>query len=323
MKVSVLVITHNQAAFITQAIDSVLTQEVNFEYEAVVGEDASTDRTREILIALQKAHPNKIRLLLHEEKLEGIPSKLNLVKTLAACKGEYVAWLDGDDYWTDPHKLQKQVDFLESHPECAICFHNVVALGDDGSTEPGTVCPPDQKEISTLEDLLSGNPMPSCSVLFRRGLFDQFPDWYFTLAMSDWPLHILNAQHGKIGYINEVMATYRVHTGGIWSSKRPSRQLLNMIELLDRVDEHLNFSYKDTIRATKARYYYQLAVIYRDRGHLPQARRVLRQSIRCWGFGPRRAFGLLFPREVSILGRFATLRGFFRRVSSQSKPVSS
>jgi len=323
MKVSVLVITHNQAALITEAIDSVLMQEVNFEYEAVVGEDGSTDRTREILVALQAAHPDKIRLLLHEKKLGGIPAKLNFVKTLAACKGEYVAWLDGDDYWTDPHKLQKQVDFLESHPECAICFHNVLAIDDAGSLAPGTICPPDQKEISTLEDLLSGNPIPSCSVLFRRGLFDRFPDWYFTLAMSDWPLHIFNAQHGKIGYINEVMATYRVHAGGVWSSKRPSRQLLNMIALLDRVDEHLDFSYKDVIRATKARYYYQLAVIYRDRGHLPQARRVLKQSIRCWGFTPRRVLGLLFPREVSILGRFATLRGFFRRVSAESKPARS
>ncbi len=323
MKVSVLVITHNQAAFITQAIDSVLMQEVNFEYEAVVGEDASTDRTREILVALQKAHPDKIRLLLHEKKLEGLPGKLNVVKTLAACRGEYVAWLDGDDYWIDPHKLQKQVDFLESHRECTICFHNVLAVDDGGALEPRTVCAADQEEISTLEDLLSGNPMPSCSVLFRRGLFDRFPDWYFTLLVSDWPLHILNAQHGNIGYINEVMATYRVHAGGIWSAKRPSRQLLNMIELLDRVDEHLHFSYKDLIRATKARYYYQLAVIYRDRGHLSQARRVLKQSILCWGFTPRRALGLLFPRESSILERFRALAGFLRRVPPQSKPVRS
>ncbi len=323
MKVSVSITTYNQEAVITQAIESVLMQEVNFDYEIVVGDDSSTDHTREILVALQQAHPGKIRLLLHEKKLAGLPGKLNFVTTLAACEGECVALLDGDDYWTNVRKLQKQVDFLESHPECTICFHNVVAIDDDGSREPGTLCPPDQKEISTLEDLLSGNLIPACSVVFRRGLFDRLPDWYFNSAMGDWPLHILNAQHGSIGYINEVMATYRVHAGGFSSSQRPSRQLLGMIEMLDHVDEHLGFSCQDLIRATKARYYYQLAVIYRDRGHLLHARRFLKQSILCWGFKPRRALGLLFPRELSMLGRFRTLRAFLRRVPSQSKPVRS
>ena len=323
MKVSVLITTYNQEAFITQAIESVLMQEVNFDYEIVIGEDYSTDHTREILIALQQKHPNKIRLLLHEKKLEGLPGKLNFVATLTACEGEYVALLDGDDYWINVHKLQKQVDLLESHPECAICFHNVGPLDDDGRRGPGTLCPPDQKDISTLEGLLSRNIIPACSVLFRRGLFDRLPDWYFTTAMGDWPLHILNAQHGSIAYINKVMATYRVHAGGFSPSKRPSRQLLGMIEMLDHVDRHLDFSFQDLIRATKARLYYQLAVIYRDRGHLLHARRVLKQSILCWGFKPRRALGLLFPRESSVLGRFRTLRAFLRRVPSQSKLVRS
>ncbi len=187
MKVSVLITTHNREAFITQTIDSVLMQEVNFDYEIVVGDDGSTDHTREILVALQKAHPNKIRLLLHEKKLEGAPGKLNFVATLAACEGEYVALLDSDDYWTNIHKLQMQVDFLESHPECAICFHNVLALADDGGLEPKTLCPPDQKEISTLEDLLSRNLIPTCSALFRRGQFDGFPEWYFKVVVVDWP----------------------------------------------------------------------------------------------------------------------------------------
>jgi glycosyltransferase involved in cell wall biosynthesis len=329
MKVSVLITTYNQQQYIAQAINSVLMQEVSFAYEIVVGEDFSNDGTRGIVLDLQDKYPHIIRVLLRNQddserdRAINLGGKTNFVNSLLACQGEYVALLDGDDYWTDIHKLQKQVDFLEGHPECAICFHNVLAIAEDGSRAPALLCPTEQKEISTLENLLSGNLIPACSAFFRAKLFDRFPDWYFTSAMGDWPLHILNAQHGSIGYINEVMATYRVHAGGGSYAKRPSRQLLEMIDMLDHVDEYLNYKFKHLIRATKARYYYQLALIYRDRGHLSQARRVLKQSILCWGFTPRRALGLLVPRELSVLERLETFRGFLRRVPSQSKPVRS
>jgi glycosyltransferase involved in cell wall biosynthesis len=108
MKVSVLMITYNHEKFIAQAIDSILMQQTDFEYEIVVGDDFSKDRTRAILDNYKKKHPSKIKLLFPDRNLG---MHRNFIQTLNSCQGQYVALLEGDDYWTSPYKLQKQVDF--------------------------------------------------------------------------------------------------------------------------------------------------------------------------------------------------------------------
>jgi len=263
MKVSVLIITYNHEKFIARAIDSALMQKANFDYEIVIGEDCSTDHTRDIVIDYQKRYPDKIRLLLSERNLGG---QKNFVRTLQACQGEYIALLDGDDYWTSPHKLQKQVDFLDSRPECAICFHDVTVFYEDGGRKSHNFCPADQKEISTLEDLLTRNLIPACSVMFRRGLFDEFPDCFNTLKMGDWPLHILNAQHGKIGYINKVMGAYRVHQGGVWSRLSPAQMQQAYIEFYEKVNALLDFRYDNLIRSRVLKCWDNLADIFFEMG---------------------------------------------------------
>ncbi|MEM6399437.1 MAG: glycosyltransferase family 2 protein, partial [Cyanobacteria bacterium P01_D01_bin.116] len=113
--VSVSLVTFNHEKFIAQAIESVLLQEVDFSYEIIIGEDFSSDKTREIVIEYQKQYPDIIRLILPEENLGYYGQKI-FVQTLQACRGKYIALLDGDDYWTTPNKLQQQVDFLDNHP---------------------------------------------------------------------------------------------------------------------------------------------------------------------------------------------------------------
>src|SRR3982751_285794 len=126
MKVSVLILVYNQERYIRNTIDSVLMQQVNFDYEIVIGEDASTDDTRTIVLQLAQQHSNRIRVLLRDttdaerDRAAGLGGKSNFVQGLHACRGEYVALLDGDDYWTDPLKLQKQVDFLDNHGDFAM-----------------------------------------------------------------------------------------------------------------------------------------------------------------------------------------------------------
>jgi len=272
-KVSILTTTYNQETLITQAMDSVLMQEVNFDYEIVIGEDASTDRTREIVIELAKEHSEKIRLLLHDphqaerDRRLGVPGKNNFVQGLQSCRGEYVAFLDGDDYFTSSHKLQKQVDFLDTHPDCMICFHNVLAVYEDGTKDAKNRCPDDQKEFTDIEELLKGNFIASCSIMYRREPVIQIPDWFLTARMGDWPLNILRAQHGKIGYIDEVMSAYRVHSSGVWSLRKRSHQLLTSIKVLDHIDRDLGFKYSGTIRGAKTRMLFELAELYLQRGH--------------------------------------------------------
>jgi glycosyltransferase involved in cell wall biosynthesis len=253
MKVSVSVITYNHEEFIAQAVDSILRQEVNFDYEIVIGEDVSSDRTREIVLELEKRHPGKIRVLLQDavdserDRARGLGGKKNFVKTLQECRGEYVALLDGDDYWTDSHKLQKQVDFLEQHPECSLCFHNAEMFYDDGSQRSMNLRPADQKEISTVEDILAGVVPIPCTVMFRNNLLGALPESFDSVANGDWMLFVLLAEHGTVGYLNEVMAAYRMHAGGIWSRLTAQQRVKEHIHTYKTINAYLNFKYDRVI----------------------------------------------------------------------------
>ena len=135
-KLSVILITYNHEKYIIRALVSVLSQETDFPFEIVVGEDRSPDQTREIVKEYKKLYPDKIRLV-HREKNTGRPT-LNVYETTMACKGDYLAYLEGDDYWTDTKKLQKQVDFLEAHPEYIAVTHSHVMIDDNDNeiTDP-------------------------------------------------------------------------------------------------------------------------------------------------------------------------------------------
>ena len=248
MRVSVCLLTYNHERYVAQAIDSVLAQE-GVDFELVISEDHSTDGTRAIVDDYAARHRDRIRAL---------PSPRNVGMTRAfargieAARGTYVALLDGDDYWTSPHKLRIQADFLDAHPGCAICFHNVEVRYEDGADAPHPFhtaeashyfSRPVPKKVSTLADVAPGNFMQTCSVMFRRGLFGDFPEWYSDLAVADWPLHVLNAEHGDIGYIDETMAAYRVHAGGVWTGSlaryRARESVDGLVRLYRLLDHHL------------------------------------------------------------------------------------
>jgi glycosyltransferase involved in cell wall biosynthesis len=263
-RVSVSMITYNHEEFIAQAIDSALAQKTDFDYEIVIGEDDSSDRTREIVRAYKEEYPEKIRLFLNDRKnviyIDGRPTgRWNFVNNLRHTRGQYVALLEGDDYWTSPYKLQRQVDFLDSHPDCAICFHAVRNLREDRNHEGQSSSPAVSREIFTIEDLFEQNFMAACSVMFRNGLFGEFPAWYYELPMGDWPLHILNAQYGNIGYINQEMSVYRIHRGGIWSTIGAVRTLKSHICLLETMKEHLSPQYGEKLNDSIARRHLKLA----------------------------------------------------------------
>jgi glycosyltransferase involved in cell wall biosynthesis len=302
-KVSVLIITYNHEKYIAQAVESALQQEVNFQDEIVIGEDCSTDHTREILKELSRAHPERIRLLLRENKGDGLPGKSNFLETLKACQGRYVALLDGDDYWTDVRKLQKQVDFLDTNPDFAVCFHNVKVSYEDQRQEPWNYCPTDQKEISTVEDLLDRNFIATSSTVFRRDYLGELPSWYSKLKIGDWPLHILNAQNGKVGYIDEVMSVYRIHHAGYWSKQDTIQNTLDEIAMFKALLKYLPKRYKGQIKAHLASLFYRLAGEYGSRGD--KGRAVI-NVFKCIGASPRNrtipfrhALHISFPRVIS------------------------
>jgi glycosyltransferase involved in cell wall biosynthesis len=235
--VSVRIITYNQAPFVAQCLDSVLMQQTNFPFEILIGEDESTDGTREICQAYAEKYPEKIRLFLRSRKdviyINGEPTnRYNFIETLKAARGKYIAICDGDDYWTHPEKLQRQVDFMEAHPDYTICHHGGQKwIEAENQFEPL----PDQPETANLKDLLEENMITNCTCLYRNGIIKELPDWFYKAPVADYCLHVLNAQHGKIGYLPEDMCVYRVHGGGVWSKitiAQRAEKMLKFFELL-------------------------------------------------------------------------------------------
>lgn len=212
-KVSICMITYNHEKFIEQAIESVLMQQADFDYELVIGEDCSTDGTRAIVDDYRRRYPDKIRAFLREKNL-GMQE--NGMQTLAACHGEYLALSEGDDYWIDSAKLQKQVDFLDSHPECSMVFTAAKTLHGCELTDWDP--PPVIRETYTLDDILARNFICTPTVMYRNCIKGDLPGWFRQMRIGDWPLHILHAMQGNIGYLHEPTAVYRVHSNGAWSS---------------------------------------------------------------------------------------------------------
>ncbi len=267
VKVSVSIITYNHEKFVAQAIESILMQEVDFEYEIIIGEDDSSDRTREIVQTYKEKHPQKIRLFLNDRSnviyIDGrATGRWNWINNLNHAQGQYIALLEGDDYWTSSYKLQKQVDYLDSHPECSMCFHSTRVISEDGSS-PYTRLPPGRKKIYGLRDLLQQSFVASSSVVFRNGLFDEFPAWYYQVPMGDRPLYVLIAEYGKMGYIDEVMSTYRRHSGGYWSSRESTVRIKDTIQMLRMLNTHLDYNYDRVIRAS---IYFSFCKIAMERG---------------------------------------------------------
>ncbi|MDD2852001.1 MAG: glycosyltransferase [Desulfuromonadaceae bacterium] len=260
MKLSILMITYNHEAYLSQALESILMQEVDFQYEIVVGEDCSTDGTRSILLKYQRRYPDRIRAILPENNLGMMR---NFMETYQTCCGDYVAILEGDDYWSSPHKLQKQIDFLDANPDFMICFHNAETLSELGGKSGVSLCPPHQKAISGIEDLFFNNFIPTVTAVFRNKLFGDFPEWFEQLSYGDWPLHLLNARFGKIGYLNEIAAVYRIHQGGAASeamidTSRYLRNIEGIINVYERFNSYYNFRYESII-ARRIPEYYALA----------------------------------------------------------------
>ncbi|MEO7172479.1 glycosyltransferase [Flavobacterium sp.] len=211
-KVSCHIITYNQIDYISKCIDGVLMQETNFPIEIIIGDDNSTDGTRELLLDYSNKYPDIIKLNLREVRGLGLPGKQNFMTTLEMCTGEYISLCDGDDYWTDPLKLQKQIDFLDSNPDYVLCFHPIDILNTDGTIVEDfiTKVPENYETIETLARL--GNYIHTPSVVYRNVL-PTLPFEFKITPIGDYFLYMMLAEHGKLKYINDKMAVYRFDVG--------------------------------------------------------------------------------------------------------------
>ncbi len=232
-KLSVLFITYNHERYLRQALDSVLMQQTDFDFEVVVGEDCSTDSTREILREYRSNDPGRIRLLFRERNF-GRPT-LNVYETAMECRGKYIATLEGDDYWTDPLKLQKAVDYLEAHPDCSGCANPALLVGEDGEElsdkSPLRLYTWDKAEY-TFRDYRAADIWPgqTASIVTRNFWKDGSLDYTVIYRAHDfiddaWIL-LFALLHGPMHHFEETMSSWRYvtkETGENWNSLNMQR----------------------------------------------------------------------------------------------------
>lgn len=214
LKVSVCVITYNHEKYIRQCLDGIFSQETDFDFEVVVGDDMSTDGTRKILKEFQERYPNKLRLLLHEENSCG---SLNYFLVHKAARGEYIAHMDGDD-WMLPGKLQLQSDFLDKHPECSFVTHRVNIVNDDGSTILRKYPAGQVAQFKSVNELVRNYLFFNhSSKMYRTELRDD--DFVEGENKIDFQFHIESAMTGKIGFLSETLGCHRMHSESMTAVK--------------------------------------------------------------------------------------------------------
>ena len=295
--VTVCILTYNHKEFIEQAINGTLIQKINFPYEILIGDDCSTDGTTEIIRKYQNQYPDKIRLLVSDrnlwQPLPNIATGLMGIALLQACRGKYIAICEGDDYWTDPLKLQKQVDFLEANPEYSGAFHQIQVLEEDGTWgDPlkGLQNLGNRLDV-TLEDCISNTPpFHTSSFLFRRDRL-HLPQDFSRYSSGDMSLYVILSSQGKFRRIPENMSVYREHPGGITKKSAAHRDivllLLNRLYMFTSLRNYLYPKGYENFSLLIDSMYETIARILLDRANLKNLPKYVSTILKCTSISQR------------------------------------
>lgn len=271
--VEVLVATYNHERYIKNALDSILNQQTNFEFHIHIGEDCSQDKTREIVKEYKDKFPDKITLHLRDKNLGLQGPFSNGVLLYKNAKSKYLAILDGDDYWCDRKKLQKQVDFLEKHPECIAChtWHKIAEYDDSAGKYIERPAPKsghgyNPGEVSTVEDIFANKlRVKSRTVIYRNQI--DLPDWFFKVPYGDVAISMIMGKKGDFGFIDEATAVYRKTSSGVSSRYKDKwgryRHQLNWIEIWEYGNNYHNNTYFNTARIQILKFYISIFEHYK------------------------------------------------------------
>lgn len=267
--VSVAITAFNSANWLPRAINSVLAQRTNFPIEIVIGDDCSQDATVEVARSHQAQHPDVIKIL---ERSKNVGIQRNYFETFEACRGEFIAWLDADDYWTDPEKLAIQVQTMQADPRITLCGHYIRVVSATGEVKQDK-SPSMPAGRYGLKEMLQKCFVPSLSGMFRNGIQRQLPAWYFDLApVTEWPIWVLAGLSGDIVMLDRVMADY-MHTPGsaAWSQGYLFRDTMEA-KFYEQVESILPARWHRLVRAEKGKRYEQMAYFLRQQGNFAASR---------------------------------------------------
>ena len=240
--VSIFCIVYNAKNYIKQCLEGFLMQKGNFNFEVLIHDDCSTDGTKKIIEEYAKKYPNIIKPYYEEENQYKKGNLTNImINMYMKCRGKYIASCDGDDYWCDEYKLQKQVNFMETHPDYALCYHPAKKIYVDDSSCPVVIGKSKYKNPQPYYNEIKSNFILASSVIYKTEyLKSELKDYPTSIYPIDWYNHIVVAKHGKIGYLPDVMYVYRWHNQGIsYTVSDNPREELHLKYGLQQV----NFSY--------------------------------------------------------------------------------
>jgi glycosyltransferase involved in cell wall biosynthesis len=237
--VSVCCITYNHEPYISQAIEGFLMQKTNFPIEIIIHDDASTDKTAEIIRKYVKVYPDIIKPLFQTENQYSKGVKPNLTYNFPRAKGKYIALCEGDDYWIDPYKLQKQVDFMEANEDFSLCFTNCKLLDLKGNITKGIYLEKQsEKEFTHLDMPVFA---PAQTMLFRNKYINSIPKSFLNAPGGDAYLEVWLSKCGKIKYHNFNSAVYRITNQGVYTGKNDFQKARHLIQtyyaILDIVEK--------------------------------------------------------------------------------------
>lgn len=256
--VSVICTAYNHERYIAEALGSFLEQRADFEYEVLVNDDASTDSTADIIREFERRSGGVIRGFYQKENLYSKRISIISRVLLPESKGKYIALCEGDDYWTDPCKLQRQYDYMESHPLCSLCVHQVEKVDALTGRKRGSCTPcAEERDYDTPEVILGGGGLfGTNSMFFLRENAVGYERWRpETCPVGDYPMAIYHSTLGAVHYFPETMSVYRTGAVGSWSSHMSAagasartRHVLAVSEMLDQINERTDRRFEDAIR---------------------------------------------------------------------------
>lgn len=266
-RVSVICTTYNHAAYVRQAIDSLLNQNTDFDYKIIIHDDCSTDGTTEIVEEYARLNSDRIALITQEENIYSKDiSYIDYIEPLL--EGDYIAICEGDDYWTSEDKLQMQFDFMEKHPDYSLCVHASALYHDGIGSIVGCTKPSSEECDFTIEDaILGGGSLYATNAVFYKREFLRMPSALCNWGVGDYPRSIYLAMMGKVHYFPQVLSAYRMFAKGSWSSgmkrdrSREVRSVEKRIDGLKRFDAFTGYVYHETVAgaiASREQYMYTL-----------------------------------------------------------------
>ncbi|MBK5721758.1 glycosyltransferase [Dysgonomonas sp. Marseille-P4677] len=252
MKVNVILITYNHAEYIRQTLESILMQETVCDVEIIIADDCSPDNTVDIIREYEDKTAFSFTYL---PKAQNMGYNLNYKRAFAACTGDYVAIMEGDDYWVKPNHLQNHIEHLEKQPDSSMSYNRHIRLFTDQNREEifDWTNENDYEHITT-EQLAMGNRIGNLSCCVFRGKYIQNIDpKLFDMEIADWMLGMYMGQFGSLLYLKDVTTAYRIHDNGQWSRMDEKSQFMRIIELINEYDKYFNYKYTEAFTKHRRR----------------------------------------------------------------------